>query len=71
MKKNLPVAFNNVDLCLKVRVAGYRNRSTPSAQLFHHESAIRGHDDSHKKLQRFDTEIQSMKKMAGEAPARP
>ncbi len=39
---NLKVAYNDVDLCLKVREAGYRNLFTPHAQLIHHESKSRG-----------------------------
>ncbi len=41
-EEGLPVAFNDVDLCLKLRAHGYRNRYTPYALLFHHESATRG-----------------------------
>ena len=33
-----PVAFNDVDLCLKIGQRGYRVLYTPHAQLFHHES---------------------------------
>ncbi|HEY1794907.1 MAG TPA: glycosyltransferase family 2 protein [Stellaceae bacterium] len=40
--ENLAVAFNDVDLCLKVRAAGYRIVWTPFAELYHHESASRG-----------------------------
>ncbi|WP_404840878.1 glycosyltransferase [Alkalilimnicola ehrlichii] len=38
----LPIAFNDVDFCLKVRQAGYRNLWTPHAELYHHESVSRG-----------------------------
>ena len=41
---NLPVAFNDVDFCLKLVQAGYRNLWTPFATLYHHESATRGDD---------------------------
>ena len=34
---NLPVALNDVDFCLRVREAGYRNVWTPFAELYHHE----------------------------------
>jgi GT2 family glycosyltransferase len=37
-----PVAFNDVDFCLKLRERGYRNVWTPHARLVHHESASRG-----------------------------
>ncbi len=36
------VAFNDVDLCLKVQQAGYTNIWTPHAELYHHESKSRG-----------------------------
>ncbi len=38
----LAVAYNDVDLCLRIRHAGYRILYTPHAQLTHHESATRG-----------------------------
>ena len=38
----LPVAFNDVDFCLRLRRAGYRNVYTPLAELTHLESASRG-----------------------------
>lgn len=41
---DLAVACNDVDLCLKVREAGYRVVWTPHAELYHHESASRGKD---------------------------
>ncbi|KAG1661966.1 Capsule polysaccharide modification protein LipA [Nymphon striatum] len=40
--ENLKVAYNDVDLCLKVIEAGYRNLFTPHAKLVHHESKSRG-----------------------------
>jgi GT2 family glycosyltransferase len=38
----LPVDFNDIDYCLRLRKAGYRTVFTPYAQLFHHESASVG-----------------------------
>jgi GT2 family glycosyltransferase len=38
----LGVAYNDVDFCLRLRDAGYRNVWTPYAELLHHESASRG-----------------------------
>lgn len=40
-EEKLPVTFNDVDLCLKMRRAGYRIVYTPFAKLYHHESATR------------------------------
>ena len=40
-EKRLPVSYNDVDLCLKMRRAGYLIVYTPFARLYHHESASR------------------------------
>jgi len=53
---NLKVAFNDVDFCLKVRESGYRNVWTPYAELYHHESATRGYEDTPEKKLRFQNE---------------
>jgi O-antigen biosynthesis protein len=34
--------FNDVDLCLRLRMLGYRNIYTPFAELTHYEKASRG-----------------------------
>jgi glycosyltransferase involved in cell wall biosynthesis len=65
-EKNLTVAFNDVDLCLKVREAGYRNLWTPYAELYHHESVSRGHEDTPEKVKRFQSEIHHMKEKWGD-----
>ena len=54
---NLKVAFNDVDFCLKVREAGFRNLWTPYAELYHHESVSRGAEDTPEKLARFQQEV--------------
>lgn len=41
---NLPVAYNDVDFCLKLLQRGYKNLFTPYAELYHHESVTRGSD---------------------------
>jgi GT2 family glycosyltransferase len=56
----LAVAFNDVDFCLKVRAAGYRNLWTPFAEFYHHESATRGDDDTSEKAGRFRFEVETM-----------
>ena len=38
---NLPIAFNDVDFCLRVSEAGYRIVYTPHAVLYHHESVTK------------------------------
>jgi GT2 family glycosyltransferase len=51
-----PVAFNDVDFCLKIQAKGYRNVWTPFAELVHHESLSRGNDDAPDKKPRFAKE---------------
>ncbi|WP_336657955.1 glycosyltransferase family 2 protein [Leclercia adecarboxylata] len=60
-EENLKVAFNDVDFCLKVREAGYRNLWTPYAELYHYESISRGAEDSPEKIARFTSEVDFMK----------
>ncbi len=64
--KNLAVAFNDVDFCLRLREAGYRNVWTPHALLYHHESVSRGQDDSPEKRSRFEKEVEYMKSRWGD-----
>lgn len=59
-ERNLSVAFNDVDFCIRVREAGYRNVWTPYAELFHHESATRGYEEDSEKQARFAGEIEYM-----------
>jgi len=65
-EENLKVAFNDVDFCLKVREAGYRNLWTPYAELYHYESISRGAEDSPEKIARFTGEVDFMKAKWGE-----
>ena len=54
-KINLPVTYNDVDLCLRLGDHGYRVVWTPFAELFHLECASRGLDsDDPAKQQRAD-----------------
>lgn len=64
-EENLKVAFNDVDFCLKVREAGYRNLWTPYAELYHYESISRGAEDSPEKIARFTREVNFMKSKWG------
>jgi GT2 family glycosyltransferase len=63
----LAVAFNDVDLCLRIREAGWRILWTPLAELYHHESATRGGDVTGAKARRFAGEIGHMQRRWGEA----
>lgn len=59
-EQHLTVAFNDVDLCLKVLKAGYRNIWTPYAELYHYESKSRGNEDTLEKKAREQQEIRYM-----------
>jgi len=45
-ERSFPVAYNDVDLCLRVRDLGYRTVYRGDAVLIHHESQSRGHDEA-------------------------
>lgn len=49
----LAVAYNDVDLCLKLIDKGYFNVFTPYAKAIHHESVSRGYEDTDEKMQRL------------------
>lgn len=54
---NLAIAFNDVDLCLKLEAAGWRNVYAPQAVLIHHESKSRGKDISPQHIDRYMKEL--------------
>lgn len=56
--KQLPVAFNDIDLCLRLREQGYSVIWTPYAELIHHESATR--TDDIRRSNEIKTEVQYM-----------
>ena len=58
--ESLAVSFNDVDLCLKARAAGYYNVYLPHVVLYHYESKSRGSELSELDRQRFAQEIRTM-----------
>ena len=62
---NLPVVFNDVDLCLRLREAGWEIIWTPHAQLLHHESISRGSDTEGPRAEAFAREVLFMEKRWG------
>ncbi len=64
---NLPVAFNDVDICLRIRERGYRVVWTPYAELFHLESVTRGDDLTGERRARFQREADHMRRRWGPA----
>ena len=60
-EEKLAVAFNDVDLCLKLREQGYLIVYDPYAELYHDESKTRGPEDTPEKVRRFQQEIDYMR----------
>lgn len=69
LDEGLKVAFNDIDLCLRIRRLGYRIIWTPLAELYHHESASRGYEDTPEKRERFEREVVFMKERWGKSLA--
>ena len=69
LDEQIAVAFNDIDFCLRLRGAGYRNIWTPFAELIHHESASRGLEDSPEKIARFQREVRLMHERWGDVLA--
>jgi GT2 family glycosyltransferase len=58
--KDLKVGLNDIDFCIRLLKAGYRNVWTPFAELYHCESASRGYEDTPEKQERFSSELEYM-----------
>jgi GT2 family glycosyltransferase len=67
---NLPVGFNDVDYCLRVREAGGAVVWTPHARLIHHESVSRGRDLTPQRRRRAMREAAYMRARWGPVLAR-
>ena len=61
LDESLVVAFNDVDFCLRLIAAGYRNVEVPRARLFHFESKSRGVDDTPAKVARALREVETIR----------
>lgn len=64
-EQDLSMAFNDIDFCIRVREAGYRNVWTPYAELYHHESATRSDKSNPAGQARFEEEVQYMHRRWG------
>lgn len=64
--ENLKVAYNDVDLNVKIQSQGYYNVVLPNVELFHYESVSRGYDLAPEKRERFISEIQYIVKKHGD-----
>ncbi len=57
LDEEYPLCYSDIDLCLKILQAGYRNAWTPDAELYHHESKTRGPEDTPAKIARYRAEV--------------
>jgi GT2 family glycosyltransferase len=60
-EQRFPVAFNDVDLCLKLNARGWQSFYEPRATLVHHESKSRGKDSHRANRDRFAAELSALK----------
>lgn len=58
MDEGMPVAFNDLDFCLKIRNTGKLIVYDPFVTVIHYESKTRGYEDTPEKVARFETEIE-------------
>ena len=59
------IAYNDVDLCVRARDAGFRTVWTPFARLIHHESVSRGSDAEGPQNIRFKQEMGRLQERHG------
>jgi GT2 family glycosyltransferase len=64
-EQDFPVAFNDVDLCLKLNARGWQSFYEPRATLIHHESKSRGSDSAKENRVRFAAELAALKRHWG------
>ena len=62
-ERNFAVAFNDVDLCLRLNQRGWQSLYEPRAVLIHHESVSRGHDRDAVGAARFAGELAALQRL--------
>lgn len=65
--ETLTIAYNDIDLCLKVRAAGKSVLYAPAIELIHHESKTRGLNDNVEKITWDDAELADLYQRWGQA----
>lgn len=60
---NFAVAFNDVDLCLRLNQRGWQSLYEPRATMIHHESVSRGHDRDPVGAARLASEIAALQRL--------
>jgi len=64
--ERLAIAYNDVDLCMRIRAAGWRIIFAPTVQLYHRESSSTGRHDSRERVEEFANEAALMRKRWGQ-----
>ena len=62
LDEEFAVAYNDIDLCLKIREAGYLIVWTPFAELYHHESKSRGINRTSQQIRTYKNEVRMLRK---------
>lgn len=62
MDEDMPVAFNDLDFCLKIRQTGKLIVYDPFVTVIHYESKTRGYEDTPEKVARFEAEIEKFQR---------
>lgn len=62
-ERNFAVAYNDVDLCLRLNQKGWQSFYEPRAVLVHHESVSRGFDQDPVGAARFARELAALKRI--------
>lgn len=65
LDENFKVAFNDIDLCMKIRSLEKLIIWTPYVEMYHYESKSRGSEDTPEKINRFQSEINRFKEKWG------
>jgi len=65
LDEGLGAAFNDVDFCLRVGQAGYRNVWTPYAEMIHRGAASRANDSTPEQRKQFASEVEEMQRRWG------
>lgn len=64
--EKLAIAFNDVDLCIRIRRLGWRILWTPVVEMYHHESASLGKHNAPQRQAQFEQEVKLMRAMWGD-----
>ncbi len=62
-ERSFAVAFNDVDICLRMNRRGWQSLYEPRARLIHHESVSRGQDRAPAEAARFARELAALKEL--------